>query len=187
MKELSLNILDISENSVKAGASLTIIEIDETADTLSLKITDNGCGMSEEILKNVTDPFYTTRTTRKVGLGVPLLRLEAQMTGGSFNIKSVCESDDSVNHGTQVTATFNKKHIDYTPLGDVIETVITLIQGHPDRDFYYKHTVCGGEVTLDTRKLREQLGEVPLNEYEVIKWVREYLKEQYSDLNNKEN
>ena len=185
MKELSLNILDITENSVKAGATLTEILIDETPDLLELQIVDNGCGMSEEILKGVENPFYTTRTTRKVGLGIPLLKMAAEQTEGSFKITSVAESDDSENHGTKVQAVFNKNHLDYTPLGDVVSSITTLIQGHPDADFLFRHKLVGGEVTLDTRELRSQLGdEIPLNTYEVIKWVEEYLREQYQDLEN---
>lgn len=180
MKELSLNILDITENSVKAGATFTKIVLTETSDLLTMCISDNGCGMSAEVLKNVTDPFYTTRTTRKVGMGIPLLKEAATSTGGDFEITSA----QNENHGTSVYASFNKKHIDFTPLGNVTETVVTLIQCHPNTDFDFRHTFKDKCVTLDTRQLREQLGDVPLNEYEVIKWVREYLSEQYAYLYN---
>ena len=114
MKEISLNILDIAENSVKAGATLTEITVNETDDTLTLKISDNGCGMTAETLKAVTDPFYTTRTTRKVGMGLPLLKMEAEQTGGTFGISSKAISEYPEDHGTEVTAVFNKKHIDYS-------------------------------------------------------------------------
>lgn len=181
MKELSLNLLDIAENSVRAGAGLTRLTLNETDGRLIMEIADNGCGMSKEVLKSVSDPFYTTRTTRKVGLGLPLLRLAAEQTGGQVEISSVSEKDDPENHGTVVKATFNKKHIDFTPLGDVCATVVTLIQGHPDTDFLFKHSFEGKTVELDTRKLREQLGDVPLNNYEVIRWIEEYLREQYGD------
>ena len=176
MKELSLNILDITENSVKAGASLTEISIIESGDTLTLTIKDDGCGMSDEILKTVEDPFYTTRTTRKVGLGIPLLKLAAEQTGGNVKIVSSTNSHD---HGTAVTALFFKNHLDFTPLGDVKETVVTLIQGHPDTDFLFTHQKENGEVRLDTRELREILEGVPLDTYDVIVWIREYLNEQY--------
>ena len=179
MKELSLNILDIAENSVKAKASLTEISIEETEDKLVLTFTDDGTGMTEETLKTVTDPFYTTRTTRKVGMGLPLLKLEAEMTGGSLEVTSKHISEDSVNHGTTVRAVFYKNHIDFTPLGDVIETVATLIQGHPDTDFLFIHKMENKEISLDTRELRVVLEGVPLNTYEVIKWIKEFLKEQY--------
>ncbi len=183
MKELSLNILDITENSVKAGASLTEILIDETADTLTISIKDNGCGMSEDVVKKVIDPFYTTRTTRSVGLGIPLFKLAAEMTGGSFEISSREQALYPNDHGTVTKASFIKDHIDFTPLGDVASTLTTLIQGHPDTDFYFCHTKNGNEVTLDTRELREVLGnEVSLSEYEVIKWIESFLEEQYQSL-----
>ena len=180
MKELSLNILDIAENSVKAGATLTEITVEETADLLVITVKDDGCGMTEEIVKSVTDPFYTTRTTRKVGMGIPLLKLAAEQTGGALRIESRCEKDYPDNHGTNVSAEFNKNHIDMTPLGDVISSIVTLIQGHPDTDFLFKHILPDKTVSLDTRELRTVLGDVPLNSYEVIKWIEEYLLEQYS-------
>ena len=179
MKELSLNILDIAENSVKARATLTEIKIIEENDLLTLTITDDGCGMTEEILKTVSDPFYTTRTTRKVGMGIPLLKLESELTGGSLNITSKHISEYPDEHGTVVTATFYKNHIDCTPLGDVVSSITTLIQGHPDTDFLFIHKTEEKEVSLDTRELRGVLGDVPLNTYDVIKWIEEYLNEQY--------
>lgn len=179
MKELSLNILDIAENSVKAGANLTEISIEETEETITLTITDDGSGMKREILETVTNPFYTTRTTRKVGMGLPLLKLEAEMTGGTMTVSSRHFSEFPDNHGTCVSATFYKNHIDYTPLGDVVSSMTTLIQGHPDTDFLFTHKGNGIDVLLDTRELREVLGEVPLNTYEVIKWIENFLNEQY--------
>ena len=178
MKEISLNILDIAENSVKAGAKLTEITVDENNEMLTVTITDDGCGMDEETLQSVTDPFYTTRTTRNVGLGIPLLKMEAEQTGGSFSISSSIGEED---HGTKVCAAFFKNHLDFTPLGDVISSVTTLIQGHPDIDFSFSHRIKEKEVSLDTRQIREILEDVPLNSYEVIKWIEEYLKEQYSE------
>lgn len=182
MKELSLNILDIAENSVKAGATLTKIIINEETESLEIIISDNGCGMSEEVVKRVCDPFYTTRTTRKVGLGIPFFKEEAEQTGGKFFIKSRAAEEYPDSHGTDVTAVFNKNHIDFTPLGDVVATLITLIQGHPDTDFYYRHTLGEMRVELDTREIRAALGnEVSLSEYEVILWIKEFLQEQYGN------
>ncbi|MBQ9229192.1 MAG: ATP-binding protein [Eubacterium sp.] len=182
MKELSLNILDVAENSVKAGAALTEILIEEDETQLTLRIRDNGCGMTEEQVRAVIDPFYTTRTTRSVGLGVPLLKLAAEQTGGSFTIESKAQTAHPDSHGTTVTARFHKQHIDYTPLGDVAASVVTLIQGHPDADFYFCHKTAKGQVTLDTRELRQVLEGVPLNTYDVIKWMEEYLQEQYLEI-----
>lgn len=181
MKELSLNILDITENSVKAKAALTEILLDETDETLTLTIKDDGCGMSEDVVRGVTDPFYTTRTTRKVGLGLPLLKLQAEQTGGNITVSSKQARFEGDTHGTTVTAVFYKNHIDFTPLGDVTATLTTLIQGHPDTDFLFCHKKGENEVSLDTRQLREVLEGVPLNSYEVIKWTEEYLREQYEN------
>ncbi|MBE6644403.1 MAG: sensor histidine kinase [Ruminococcaceae bacterium] len=185
MKELSLNILDIAENSVKAGASLTEIKIEETETELTLTITDDGCGMSEETLLSVTNPFYTTRTTRSVGLGIPLLIMSAEQTGGSVKITSKKADDTDSSHGTEVIAHYYKNHLDFTPLGDVISTITTLIQGHPDTDFLFCHKKEGKEVILDTRSVKEILDDVPINTYEVIKWIEENLTEQYIDFQNK--
>lgn len=181
MKEISLNILDIAENSVKAGATLTEILVSEENDTITLVIKDNGSGMTDEVIKTVTNPFYTTRTTRKVGMGLPLLKLEAEMTGGSLTVESRHISEYPDNHGTVVTAVFYKNHIDCTPLGDVVSSMTTLIQGHPDIDFLFEHKTKDCQVLLDTRELRSVLEGVPLNTYEVIKWIKEFLKEQYTN------
>ena len=179
MKELSLNILDIAENSVKAKATLTEILITETADTLILTIKDNGTGMTKEILAAVANPFYTTRTTRKVGMGIPLLQCAAEQTGGNINIESKHFSDFPEDHGTTVTATFYKNHIDFTPLGDVISSITTLIQGHPNTDFLFRHKFDSKEVYLDTREIRAVLDDVPLDTFEVLMWIRDNLTEQY--------
>ncbi|MBR3316118.1 MAG: sensor histidine kinase [Atopobiaceae bacterium] len=182
MKELSLNILDVAENSVKAGASLTQILVTERNHVLTIEIIDDGCGMSEDVVRSVTDPFYTTRTTRSVGMGVPLLKLACEQTEGTLTIESVTEEADPERHGTHLTATFNMDHIDFTPLGDVSSTVLTLIQGHPDTDFLFQHETDRGVVKLDTRELREVLEDVPLNSYDVMEWVGAYLREQYEEL-----
>ena len=112
MKELSLNVLDIAENSVKARATLIRIAIEEIGDTLTLTVSDNGYGMREEILRGVIDPFYTTRTTRKVGMGIPLLKLAAEQTGGEISITSRHESEYPDTHGTEVIAKFFTNHIE---------------------------------------------------------------------------
>ena len=182
MKELSLNILDITENSVKAGATLTEILIDESETKLTITVRDDGCGMSKEMVSAVKDPFCTTRTTRNVGLGIPLLVLSAEQTGGFVLIESKKADELDSSHGTTVKAHYNKDHIDFTPLGDVVSTVTTLVQGHPDTDFLFIHNKEGKEVRLDTRELREVLGDIPLDTYEIIKWIEENLKEQYNEI-----
>ncbi len=185
MKELSLNILDITENSVKAGALLTEITLTENEEILTVSIKDDGCGMTPEILNSVTNPFYTTRTTRKVGLGIPLFKMSAEQTGGSLEITSKTADEKDGSHGTLLVATYYKKHLDFTPLGDVISTLITLIQGHPDVDFLFIHKNEEKEVRLDTRELKAILSPVPLNTYEVLLWIEENLREQYSEFNKK--
>ena len=179
MKELSLNILDVAENSVKAGASLTQILLTEQDNVLKLEIVDDGCGMSEDVVRSVTDPFYTTRTTRKVGMGIPLLKLACEQTGGNLTIVSHTQEESPKGHGTHVTATFHTDHIDFTPLGDVSASILTLIQGHPDTDFLFRHQLEDRVVSLDTRELRELLEDVPLNSYDVLEWIGGYLQEQY--------
>ena len=127
MRELALHVLDIAENSVKANASLVTVEIIAKDNILTIRISDDGRGMSEEFLSKVTDPFTTTRTTRKVGMGIPLLKQAAETSGGAFDIKS------KLGVGTTVTATFLLDDVDRMPLGDVAETATTLL--YPQCDF----------------------------------------------------
>ena len=180
MKDLSLNLLDIAENSVKAEATLTQLLLTQEGSILTFQVVDDGRGMTEEVLKGVVDPFYTTRTTRKVGLGLPLLRMAAEQTGGTMTVESRHRDTHPDNHGTVVTAVFHTDHIDCPPVGDLVATVTTLIQGHPDTDFYFLHATGETEVELDTRQLREILGEVSLAEYEVLQWISGYLTDQYN-------
>lgn len=173
MTELSLNVLDVAQNSVKAGA--TLIEISVIADTaldrLVIIIKDNGCGMTAEQVERVTDPFFTTRTTRKVGLGVPFFKMAAESAGGSFEIES------EVGVGTTVTAEFCISHIDRMPLGDMTETMRSLITMNCHIDFLYRYSVDDREFVLDTREFREVLGDVPFDTPEVSGYIREYLEE----------
>ena len=180
MKELSLHILDVAKNSVKAGASLVEIAVSTDSDgIMTIRISDDGCGMTDEVIKRVTDPFYTTRTTRKVGLGLPLWRLAAEQTGGRMTITSTVEKGSS---GTVVEATFDTKSIDCMPMGDIISTVTTLVSGSPDIDFVFSDVSPKREVYLDTREMREALGEgVSLALLDVQIWMAEYLKEQYNN------
>ena len=182
MKELSLNILDIVENSTKDKAEIVEITIIDKNNDFSITIKDNGTGMNEETLRSVSDPFYTTRTTRKVGMGIPLFRFAAEQTGGSLTITSRHIDESPADHGTTLTATFDKSHIDFTPLGDIISTVVTLIQGHPNVDFVLHHQLEDKEIVLDTRELRAVLEDVPLDTFEVLVWIRENLEEQYSNV-----
>ncbi len=175
MPELSLNVLDVSENSVKAGASLIEITVtaDQTRDRLTIIISDNGCGMNEEQLSRVSDPFFTTRTTRRVGLGIPFFKYAAESTGGSLQIES------APGRGTTVTAVFGLSHIDRMPLGDMSATIHNLIVYHPDRDFCYTFTVNNSTFTLDTRQMRALLEDIPLNAPEISAYILDYLNENH--------
>ncbi len=167
MRDISLHILDIAQNSLAANASLVEISVEETSDYIEVTIKDNGKGMSEEELKKVTDPFYTTRKTRKVGLGLSLFKQNVELTNGSFSIES------KPNVGTVVNARFNRHSIDCLPLGDLLETFITLIILNPDTDFVFKHKSPVKDYQLDTRELKTVLNEIKINEIPVINWIRE--------------
>ena len=181
MDELSLYVLDITMNSVRAGATKIDVSLIEEGDRLTFTVRDNGCGMTEEQVRRLSDPFFTTRKTRKVGLGIPFLKMLAEMTGGFVKIQSVHESV-STDHGTTTMAVFGKNHIDFIPLGDMVETVKTLIQGSPQIDFSYRHTTEKGEVTLSCAEMREILGEIPLNDPEILAWIDENLRGQYAEI-----
>ena len=181
MKELSLNILDIVQNSISAEATFIQILLAETDTTLRITIEDNGRGMAPDFLATVMDPFSTTRKTRKVGMGIPLFKLAAEQTGGELTLSSKTREMSPEDHGTVISAFFHKDHMVFTPLGDVVSTLVSLIQGCPDVDILFEHSLPGGDlVHLDTREMREALGEeIPLNSFEVLEWARESLNEQY--------
>ncbi len=173
LPEISLNILDIAQNSIRAEADLIEIGVlvDKNSDTLTVTIDDNGCGMTKEQIAHVEDPFFTTRSTRKIGLGVPFFRMAALITGGSFEITS------EVNVGTKVKAVFILSHIDRMPLGDINSTIHTLITYNTDIDFVYTYSFNDSSFVLDTRQMRQILGGVPLDEPEVSDYIKEYLEE----------
>ena len=181
MDELSLYVLDITMNSVRAGATVITVTLREDGDWLWFTVSDNGCGMTKEQLDRLSDPFFTTRKTRKVGLGIPFLTMLAEMTGGYVKITSVHESE-SENHGTTTEAKFGKNHIDFIPLGDMVDTVKTLIQGSPDVNFTFLHSFPQGEVSLSCEELREVLGDISLAEPEILSWIDGNLREQYAEL-----
>lgn len=173
MPEISMNVLDIAENSVRAEAALIEIgvAVDEAADTLTIVIKDDGCGMTKEQVAHVEDPFFTTRTTRKVGLGVPFYKMAALSTGGDFAIES------EPGKGTEVRAVFGLSHIDRMPLGDINGTIHTLITFNTHIDFRYTYRYNDREFVLDTREFREILEGVPLDTPEVSQYIRDYLEE----------
>lgn len=181
MDEFSLYVLDIAMNSVRAGASILCITLSEAGELLTLTVEDNGCGMTPEQTKRLFDPFFTTRKTRKVGLGIPFLTLLAEQTGGSVHITST-PAKESSRHGTRVYATFGRHHIDFLPLGDMTGTVVTLIQGAPSIDLTFLHEREGGRIYFSAKELRTLLGEeISLSEPEILTWIRTELDRQYSE------
>ncbi len=173
MRELSLHISDILENSRVAGASLIQLGIKEDLerDRLEITITDNGRGMEKELTERVFDPFVTSRTCRKVGLGLPLLKAAAQRCNGDVEIRS------EVGKGTSVSSVFQHTHIDRAPLGNIVASLVVFLAANPELDLVYTHEVEGRNFILDTRELREELEGVPLNTPSILNWIRDYLRE----------
>ena len=179
MLELALHVLDIAENSSRAQASLieiTIVE-DLVRDIFSLEIKDNGQGMDAQTMEKALDPFYTTKKVRRIGLGLPMLKQAANTAQGRFSLQS------EVGKGTVVHAEFKHSHIDRQPLGDIAGVITMLILGNPDIDIVYTHRKDGNTYVLDTRELREGLGDVPLNNMEVLNLIRDNIREGIEELN----
>ena len=174
MKEIALHLLDIVQNSVRAGASWVNISFTLAADKLlTMTVEDNGCGMTPEFLAEVKSPFVTTRTTRKIGLGIPLLMQNAMLSGGTVDIQS------KVGKGTKLTATFRTNSIDCLPLGDLPMTMATIIMGSPETpEFTLRCESPVGEMTFSTEEIRALLEGVSLAEPEVVQWITESLKEE---------
>lgn len=175
-----MNILDIAQNSVRAEASLIQISLVKQDGFLELAILDNGKGMSEEMAQRVTDPFCTSRTTRKVGLGLPFLKMAAEMAGGSFGIQS------KIGEGTKVNASFEIGNIDLMPIGDMGSTISVLVQANPNIDFVYTYSPDlknNPGFVFDTREIRKVLGDVPLSEPEVALFIRDYINEHEQEAN----
>ena len=173
MQELSMNVLDIAQNSISAGAGRIDIVINEDIekDLLSIVISDNGKGMTEEQVERVSDPFYTTRSTRQVGLGVPLFKMAAEMTGGRFLI----ESEPGV--GTTVSAEFGYSHIDRAPLGDISATITQLMCLNESIDVTYTHYHNGEEFSVSTQEIRQTLDGLPMNTPQVMQFLESFVKE----------
>lgn len=172
MEDISLHILDIAENSVAAKADKIKIKIteDKKKDLLSVEISDNGSGMDEETTKKALDPFYTTKTTRRFGLGLPLLYEAAKAANGGLSIKS------KKGKGTKMKATFQHSHIDCKPLGDIGQTIITLVIGNPEVDIIYMHKKNSNNYCLNTREIKTRLKDKPINSPEGIRMLKEDLK-----------
>lgn len=174
MRDLSLHVLDLVQNSVKANARLVVVEMtmDPVRDRLTLVIQDDGDGMSDELLARVRNPFTTTRTTRKVGLGIPLMEENAELTGGGLTIQS------KLGEGTRLEAWLGLRHIDRPPLGDLADTMLSLVLMTPETpDYVLRLHKPDVDFTFDTREIRQALGDVPLTAPDVVDWMRGFLGE----------
>ncbi len=171
MQELALHVLDLAQNAIEAGARHVRIEVveDLAGDRLSIVVADDGRGMDEETVRQVTDPFYTTRSSRRVGLGLSLLAAAAEAAGGSLAIRS------RPGRGTTVEATFQRGHLDRAPLGDVAGTLLVLVVGNPEVTFSYRHVVDGREFEFDGGEFRAALGELSPQHPAVLRWLRQAL------------
>jgi hypothetical protein len=171
--EISLHILDIVENSTRAGAKTVSIDIveDTERDILSLEIRDDGSGMSEDVLRKVIDPFFTTKTVRSVGLGLPMLAQATERAEGSFAIES------HGGEGTRVAAEFKLSHIDRQPLGNISGTLVTLIAGNQDIALIYRHEHDGRIFIFDTREIKKEIGDIPINHAAVLSFIRDHVTE----------
>lgn len=174
MEDIASHIMDIVMNSVTAKAKNISVTIDKDPDanTLVLAISDDGVGMDRETAQKVQDPFFSTKTGRKVGLGIPLLKGTAETTGGSFALQS------ERGMGTLIRAVFDAGHPDLPPLGNLKDTFLVLIVSHPDVDFTFRYRVHGKDFLLATKELKNELGDVPVNHPEVIGFLTKYLDEQ---------
>ncbi len=181
MKDISYHILDIVQNSLHAGADKIIIELveDTCEGTLQLTITDNGSGMDQQMLEQVADPFFTSSTTKKVGLGLPLLKQNAEQTGGSLDVCS------QLKIGTTVTAIFNTGNIDVIPEGDVAATMIALLAAEPLKNFIYRQEKDGAEFELDTEAIRAELGDIDISRREVLEFIADFIRSNVSELRQK--
>ena len=178
MRELSDNIMDIAQNSISAGATLTEVhvKVSHADNMITFVFRDDGCGMSEELVKSVVEPFTTTRKTRKVGLGLPLLKQTAEMTGGALEIQS------TVGVGTTVTATFGLDHIDRPPMGDVAGAWFSLVVMNPEKDFLFTYDYDGQVFTFDTREVRAAVDPIPLNQMEISAWIKDCISTEINEL-----
>lgn len=180
MRELSLHIMDLAENGIAAKASCITIVVNEAVseNIISISIGDNGTGVSEEMLEKMLDPFVTSRTTRRVGMGLSLFKAAAERCDGQFNVES------ELGKGTTVLATFKYDHIDRVPLGDMATSIISIIAGYPEIDIDYTHMYDDRNFFFKTCEIREALGDVPLNEPAVLQHLKSAINEELSGIRN---
>ena len=178
MKEISLHILDIIQNSVRAEATeISIIIIEDTLrNFLTITIDDNGKGMSEELTQGIKNPFVTSRTLRKVGLGIPLLNQLCEECEGGLVVES------TLGKGTRLVATMQYDHIDRLPIGDMPSTITTLILAKPEIEYIYKHIYNSNEFLFDTKEIKKLLEGAPIWDLNIIKWLGNYLQENIEEI-----
>ncbi|HVN54861.1 MAG TPA: sensor histidine kinase [Anaerolineaceae bacterium] len=178
MRELALHILDLAENAIAAGAKTIQINVTEdlARDRLRIQVIDDGSGMDAETAARVIDPFYTSRTTRKVGLGIPLLEEAAEACNGELQI------DSKPGKGTTVNVEFQRSHIDRMPLGDLPETITTLVISAPEIHWIFRYQVDGNEFVFDDEPIKNELGDIPLSEPGVLAYIRSVLKEGVAEI-----
>lgn len=175
-----MHIMDIAQNSVRADASEITITLSEsvTADTLILTIADNGKGMERDACTRAADPWFTSRTTRKVGMGLPLLQMNARLAGGEMTIESVPGT------GTTVIATFRYSHVDRPPLGDISGTMALLILSYPGINIIYNHLCEGDRWGISTSQIRDELGEEALTDLTIVRSLKEIICQNVTELRN---
>lgn len=178
MTELALHILDIVQNSISAKATLIEILIHEDVleDKLTIEINDNGKGMSKEEVENASDPYFTSRTTRKVGMGLSLFKQAVEQCAGTFALQS------QLGKGTQVKASMQLTHIDRQPLGDMAGTVALLASSNPGIDFIYRHITNSDEFLFDTREIKSELDGVSISNPKIVRFMREMIQENLDEL-----
>ncbi|MDD2491299.1 MAG: ATP-binding protein [Bacteroidales bacterium] len=178
MNDLSLHIIDIIQNSLSAGAGIIKLTVEEDIprDSLVIIIEDNGRGMTKEVAERLEDPFYTTRTTRRVGMGIPLFKQSALQSGGGLSITS------EVGKGTVVRAWFVHSNIDRPPLGDIANSFVLMVSANPEMHFVLKYIYNGNEYIFDSMEVAEVLGDISLSDVRVIKMLEEMVGENIKEL-----
>jgi hypothetical protein len=178
LREISLHIIDIAENGIAADADLITIKISESTanNLLEVTVADNGTGISPELIDKVTDPFFTTKKTRRIGLGLSLFKEAAERCGGEFSIRS------EAGKGTKIFASFTLDHLDLAPIGDLAGSVMCLIMGNPGVDFVYEYEYNKKSFSLDTREIKKELDGVPVNRPEVLRYISDMIEGSVKEL-----
>ncbi len=179
MRELSLHLLDIAENSISAGAKRIKISVmeDSNTDLLQMTVEDNGKGMTPEMVAQVTDPFITSRTTRKVGLGIPLLKAAAEACNGSLIVNS------ELGAGTTLSVNFQRSHIDRMPIGDLVTTILNLIVSNPLIHWVFEYRFNEKQAIFDDQLVKQELGDIPMTEPDVLTCIRSMIEETITGIN----